>query len=74
MDNATKQLINLARALYASAEIYVLENPLCFLGSDFEEKIFEDIIGPKGFLKKKVIFLLVFILKETFCISKKILS
>lgn len=48
-----KQRISLARAVYADADIYLLDDPLSAVDSNVGKHIFEEVIGPNGLLAKK---------------------
>lgn len=48
-----KQRISLARAVYNNAEIYLLDDPLSAVDANVGKHIFEQVIGPKGLLRKK---------------------
>ncbi|GBM47459.1 Multidrug resistance-associated protein 1 [Araneus ventricosus] len=47
------QRVCLARAIYQDADIYLLHEPLNYLGSQDREQIFQHILGPNGLLKRK---------------------
>lgn len=48
-----KQRISLARAVYANADIYLLDDPLSAVDSHVGKHIFEQVIGPDGLLAHK---------------------
>ena len=54
LSGGQKQRISLARALYSRADIYMLDDPLSAVDSHVGKHIFDQVIGPKGFLKDKV--------------------
>ena len=54
LSGGQKQRISLARALYAQADIYMLDDPLSAVDSHVGKHIFDRVIGPKGILKNKV--------------------
>ncbi|CAF4314067.1 unnamed protein product, partial [Didymodactylos carnosus] len=45
--------VSLARAIYDKADIYLFDDPLAAVDSTVAQSIFEDCIGPDGFLKTK---------------------
>ncbi|XP_044754617.1 multidrug resistance-associated protein 1 isoform X4 [Coccinella septempunctata] len=53
LSGGQKQRVSLARAVYADADIYYLDDPLSAVDSHVGKHIFEQVIGPKGILKKK---------------------
>lgn len=55
LSGGQKQRISLARALYSRADIYMLDDPLSAVDSHVGKHIFDQVIGPKGFLKDKVL-------------------
>lgn len=57
LSGGQKQRISLARALYARADIYLLDDPLSAVDSHVGKHIFDQVIGPKGLLKDKVIII-----------------
>jgi len=46
--------VSLARAVYSSADIYFLDDPLSAVDSHVGKHIFEKVIGPNGMLHRKV--------------------
>lgn len=46
--------ISLARAIYRRADIYLLDDPLSAVDSQVGRYLFDDIIGPEGFLKDSI--------------------
>ncbi|XP_034235576.1 multidrug resistance-associated protein 1-like isoform X2 [Thrips palmi] len=48
-----KQRIALARAVYNSADVYLLDDPLSAVDSHVGKHIFEHVIGPNGLLRNK---------------------
>jgi ABC-type multidrug transport system fused ATPase/permease subunit len=56
LSGGQKQRISLARALYARADLYLLDDPLSSVDSNVGKHIFDRVIGPNGMLKNKVIF------------------
>jgi ABC-type multidrug transport system fused ATPase/permease subunit len=54
LSGGQKQRISLARALYARADIYMLDDPLSAVDSHVGKHIFDKVIGPNGILKDKV--------------------
>ncbi|KAK7067583.1 Canalicular multispecific organic anion transporter 1, partial [Halocaridina rubra] len=53
LSGGQKQRVSLARAVYADADIYLLDDPLSAVDSHVGKHIFEQVIGPQGFLKNK---------------------
>ncbi|KTG31567.1 hypothetical protein cypCar_00015139 [Cyprinus carpio] len=45
--------VSLARAVYSSADVYLLDDPLSAVDSHVGKHLFERVIGPKGLLKDK---------------------
>lgn len=48
-----KQRISIARAVYADADVYFLDDPLSAVDSHVGKHIFEQVIGPDGLLANK---------------------
>lgn len=57
MSGGQKQRVSIARAVYAGADIYLLDDPLSAVDSHVGKHIFENVFGPNGMLKKKVLLL-----------------
>ncbi|XP_042226170.1 multidrug resistance-associated protein 1-like isoform X1 [Homarus americanus] len=57
LSGGQKQRISLARAVYADADIYLLDDPLSAVDSHVGKHIFEQVIGRTGLLKNKTRFL-----------------
>lgn len=53
LSGGQKQRISLARAVYAKADIYMLDDPLSAVDSHVGKHIFDHVIGPDGLLKNK---------------------
>ena len=51
-----KQRISLARAVYQDEDIYLLDDPLSAVDAHVGKHIFEKVIGPDGYIAKKVNF------------------
>lgn len=51
LSGGQKQRVSLARAVYANADIYFLDDPLSAVDSHVGKHIFEQVIGPEGLLK-----------------------
>lgn len=54
MSGGQKQRINLARSVYNNADVYLLDDPLSAVDAHVGKHIFENVIGPKGMLRRKV--------------------
>ncbi len=54
LSGGQKQRVSLARAVYADADIYMLDDPLSAVDSHAGKHIFDKVIGPNGILKEKV--------------------
>ena len=53
LSGGQKQRISLARAVYSSRDIYLLDDPLAAVDAPVGKYIFEHVLGPCGLLKKK---------------------
>lgn len=53
LSGGQKQRVSLARAIYANADLYLLDDPLSAVDSHVGKHIFEQVIGPNGILKNK---------------------
>ncbi|CAF1086559.1 unnamed protein product [Rotaria sordida] len=53
LSGGQKARISLARALYADADIYLLDDPLAAVDPKVAEKIFDECIGPHSLLREK---------------------
>ena len=53
LSGGQKQRVNLARAVYANKELYLLVDPLSAVDSHVGKHIFEKVIGEQGMLSKK---------------------
>ncbi|XP_044733468.1 multidrug resistance-associated protein 1-like [Chrysoperla carnea] len=51
LSGGQRQRINLARAVYAKADIYFLDDPLSAVDTNVGKHIFDKVIGPQGLLK-----------------------
>lgn len=56
LSGGQKQRVSLARAVYRKADVYLLDDPLSAVDSHVGQHIFDKVIGPKGVLRDKVIF------------------
>ena len=55
LSGGQKQRISLARAVYADADIYLLDDVLSAADAHVSKDLFRDVIGPNGLLGRKVI-------------------
>uniref|UniRef100_A0A8C1VAB1 Canalicular multispecific organic anion transporter 1 n=1 Tax=Cyprinus carpio TaxID=7962 RepID=A0A8C1VAB1_CYPCA len=53
LSGGQKQRVSLARAVYSSADVYLLDDPLSAVDSHVGKHLFERVIGPTGLLKDK---------------------
>ncbi|CED82203.1 metal resistance protein ycf1 [Phaffia rhodozyma] len=53
LSGGQKARIALARAVYARADIYLLDDPLCAVDNHVAAHLFEHVLGPKGLLKDR---------------------
>ena len=53
LSGGQKARISLARACYARADVYLLDDPLSAVDAHVGRHIFDEVIGPKGILKHK---------------------
>ena len=53
LSGGQKQRISIARAVYANADIYILDDALSAVDAHVGKHIFDKVIGPKGILKNK---------------------
>lgn len=53
LSGGQKQRVSLARAVYADADVYFLDDPLSAVDSHVGKHIFEKVIGPHGVLRHK---------------------
>ena len=53
MSGGQKSRINLARAVYSKADIYLLDDPLSAVDINVSNHIFYNLIGPSGLLRNK---------------------
>lgn len=56
----------MARAVYKESDIYFLDDPLSAVDSHVGKHIFEQVIGPTGLLRKKVMTILINMLGSKF--------
>lgn len=47
--------MSLARAIFQDSDVYLLDDPLSAVDSHVGKHIFENVIGPNGLLKNKVL-------------------
>ncbi|XP_063420619.1 multidrug resistance-associated protein 1-like [Mytilus trossulus] len=53
LSGGQKQRVNVARAVYADADIYLLDDPLSAVDAHVGKDLFHNVIGPNGLLKNK---------------------
>ncbi|VDD89289.1 unnamed protein product [Enterobius vermicularis] len=53
LSGGQKARISLARAIYANADVYLLDDPLSAVDSHVGKHIFDQVIGPRGLLRHK---------------------
>ncbi|XP_055346866.1 LOW QUALITY PROTEIN: multidrug resistance-associated protein 1-like [Paramacrobiotus metropolitanus] len=53
LSGGQKQRINIARAIYANADVYLLDDPLSAVDAHVAKHIFDNVIGPRGVLRNK---------------------
>lgn len=53
LSGGQKQRVSLARAVYSSADVYLLDDPLSAVDSHVGKHLFEKVIGPNGLLRDK---------------------
>lgn len=54
LSGGQRQRVSLARAVYSSADIFLLDDPLSAVDAHVAKHIFDQVIGPKGLLAGKV--------------------
>ena len=54
LSGGQKSRVSLARCLYRNADIYLLDDSLSAVDAHVSKQIFDNIIGPEGYLKDKV--------------------
>jgi len=55
LSGGQKQRVSLARAVYSDLDLYLFDDPLSAVDSHVGKQIFDQVIGPQGLLKKKVL-------------------
>ena len=54
LSGGQKQRVSLARAVYADADVYLLDDPLSAVDVKVAKHLFDQVIGPNGLLRHKV--------------------
>lgn len=54
LSGGQKQRISLSRAVYCDADVYMLDDPLSAVDAHVGKHIFEQVVGHRGLLNKKV--------------------
>jgi ATP-binding cassette, subfamily C (CFTR/MRP), member 1 len=62
LSGGQKQRVSLSRAVYTRPDIILLDDPLSAVDSHVAKHIFDNVIGPEGLLKHKVLSLCFFLL------------
>ncbi|KAJ2612967.1 hypothetical protein H4S08_002464 [Coemansia sp. RSA 1365] len=52
LSGGQKMRVSLARAAYARADVYILDDPLAAVDAHVSKHIFEHVLGPQGILRK----------------------
>jgi ABC-type transport system involved in cytochrome bd biosynthesis fused ATPase/permease subunit len=55
LSGGQKQRVSLARAVYNDADVYLLDDPLSAVDAHVGKHIFDNVVGPNGILKNKVL-------------------
>ncbi len=50
----------MARAVYQDLDLYLLDDPLSAVDAHVGKHIFDNVIGPRGMLRNKVILAIIF--------------
>ncbi|KAJ2081617.1 hypothetical protein H4R24_002194, partial [Coemansia sp. RSA 988] len=53
LSGGQKMRVSLARAVYASADVYILDNPLAAVDAHVSKHIFKHVLGSQGILKSR---------------------
>ncbi|KAF9974142.1 hypothetical protein BGZ73_002503 [Actinomortierella ambigua] len=53
LSGGQKQRVSLARAAYADADVYLLDDPLSAVDAHVDRHLWDNLIGPKGLLRQK---------------------
>lgn len=61
LSGGQKQRVSLARACYAEADLYYLDDPLSAVDAHVGKHIFDHVIGPEGLLKVCVAWIILFL-------------
>lgn len=58
LSGGQKQRVSLARAVYRKADVYLMDDPLSAVDAHVGQHIFDKVVGPKGVLRDKVIYVI----------------
>nr|CAB3219629.1 multidrug resistance-associated protein 1-like [Phallusia mammillata] len=53
LSGGQKQRVSIARAVYQDAQVYLFDDPLSAVDSHVGKNIFDNVLGPRGVLRKK---------------------
>lgn len=56
LSGGQKQRVSLARAVYGDSDVYLFDDPLSAVDAHVGKHIFDNVVGPKGMLRSKVLF------------------
>uniref|UniRef100_A0A8C6EYM8 Multidrug resistance-associated protein 1 n=1 Tax=Marmota marmota marmota TaxID=9994 RepID=A0A8C6EYM8_MARMA len=55
LSGGQKQRVSLARAVYGDSDVYLFDDPLSAVDAHVGKHIFDNVVGPKGMLRSKVL-------------------